>query len=317
MSSTTVFDKIRSPLSPIMSSLTKVKDLQVAGGFFMYQKVYIDIVFAANLIMDYVLLRLVGRTMRCKCRRIRCAAAAVMGAFFSCVLLFIPAVRYQGVLILFHCICAMGMVRIAYGIKKGALLLKTLLMLYLTAFLWGGFWEAFLKNKRMTVQLFLLTALSTYGILGTLLLVGDHIRICRRNIYPVTIFFAGKKSASYGFYDTGNLLTDPFSEQPVSIVQTEILEELLGKNLLERLKYMEEKPGELKSTEIVSLKPHYLSLKTIGQEEKRILAVTLEKLCIQTPGEEVCITDPVMALTFEPSALGREYKVLINSRLLH
>ena len=205
-----------------MSSLTKVKDLQVAGGFFMYQKVYIDIVFAANLIMDYVLLRLVGRMMRCKCRRTRCAAAAVMGAFFSCVLLFIPAVRYRGVLILFHCICAMGMIRISYGIKKGALLLKTLLMLYLTAFLWGGFWEAFLKNKRMTVQLFLLTVLSTYGILGTLLLVGDYIRICRRNIYPVTIFFAGKKSASYGFYDTGNLLTDPFSGQPVSIVQTEI-----------------------------------------------------------------------------------------------
>ena len=100
-------------------------------------------------------------------------------------------------------------------------------------------------------------------------------------------------------------------------MQTEILEELLGKNLLERLKYMEEKPGELKSTEIVSLRPHYLSLKTIGQEEKRILAVTLEKFCIQTPGEEVCIPDPVMALTFEPSALGREYKVLINSRLLH
>ena len=71
-----------------------------------------------------------------------------------------------------------------------------------------------------------------------------------------------------GFYDTGNLLTDPFSGQPVSIVQTEILEELLGKNLLERLKYMEEKPGELKSTEIVSLRPHYLSLKTIGQERE-------------------------------------------------
>ena len=114
----------------------------------MYQKVYIDIVFAANLIMDYVLLRLVGRTMRCKCRRTRCAAAAVMGAFFSCVLLFIPAVRYRDVLILFHCICAMGMIRISYGIKKGALLLKTLLMLYLTAFLWGGFLGSFSEEQK-------------------------------------------------------------------------------------------------------------------------------------------------------------------------
>ena len=34
----------------------------------MYQEVYIDVVFAANLLMDYLLLRLVGRflTMQCK-----------------------------------------------------------------------------------------------------------------------------------------------------------------------------------------------------------------------------------------------------------
>lgn len=92
---------------------------------------------------------------------------------------------------------------------------------------------------------------------------------------------------------------------------------MLGEDLLNRLKKLEEDPEELQSTEVIRLKPHYLSFKTIGQEEKRMLTVTLEKLCIQTPGEIVCVNNPVMALAFEPSALGREYKVLINSRLLH
>ena len=48
-----------------------------------------------------------------------------------------------------------------------------------------------------------------------------------------------------------------------------------------------------------------------------MLTVTLDELCIRTPGEEVRIIKPVIALAFEPSALGKEYKVLLNSRLLH
>ena len=56
----------------------------------MYQKVYIDIVFVTNLLMDYFLLRLVGMLLRCRTGRRRCMAAAVTGALFSCFVLYIP-----------------------------------------------------------------------------------------------------------------------------------------------------------------------------------------------------------------------------------
>ena len=42
----------------------------------------------------------------------------------------------------------------------------------------------------------------------------------------------------------------------------------------------------------------------------------MEKLCIQTPEEMVEIDRPVLALLTEPSALGKEYEVLLNFRLL-
>ena len=47
-----------------------------------------------------------------------------------------------------------------------------------------------------------------------------------------------------------------------------------------------------------------------------MLAVTFERLCIQTPAEVVCIDNPVFAFSFETSAFGKEYEVLLNSRLL-
>ena len=47
----------------------------------MYQEIYIDVVFAANLLMDYLLLRLVGWFLRCRAGRRRCFAAAALYSF--------------------------------------------------------------------------------------------------------------------------------------------------------------------------------------------------------------------------------------------
>ena len=54
----------------------------------------------------------------------------------------------------------------------------------------------------------------------------------------------------------------------------------------------------------------------IDREKGMLLAITLEKLCVQTAAEVVQIESPVFAFPFEPSAFGKEYEVLLNSRLL-
>ena len=105
----------------------------------MYQEIYIDVVFAANLLMDYLLLRLVGKFLRCRVSRRRCFAAAVFGALGSCLILCIPSENTPVLTVALHGFCALMMLRIGLKIQKGALLLKAFLMLYLTALLCGGF----------------------------------------------------------------------------------------------------------------------------------------------------------------------------------
>lgn len=283
----------------------------------MYYEIYIDIVFVTNLLMDYILLRLVGMFFQCRGSRKRCFCAAAIGALFSCLILYIQTDSSLLVTILLHGACAMGMLRIGCGLKKGSLLVKAMITLYLTAFLCGGFWEVLSADRSMTLKTFLLFAVCTYLGLSALVYLSDSVRARIKNIYPITLSYQGKVQSAYGFYDTGNLLVDPISGGPVSIVKPEILEAMLSGELVEKLKHLQENPGELKSTELVRLKPHYLSCRTVGQAEGMLLAVTLEDLCIHTPGEVVHISRPVFALSFEPSALGNEYKVLLNSRLLH
>ncbi len=283
----------------------------------MYYEVYIDIVFVTNLLMDYILLRFVGMMFRCRGSRKRCLLAAAIGALFSCLILYIPTDSSLIVPILLHGACAMGMVRIGCGLKKGGLLIKAMIMLYLTAFLCGGFWEVMSADSSITLKTFLLFALCTYLGLSTLNYLSDSVRTRMKNIYPITLSYQGKVQSAYGFYDTGNLLIDSIGGGPVSIMKPELLETMLSGELVDKLKHLQENPGELKSTELAGLKPHYLPYQTVGQREGLLLAITLEDLCIHTPREAVHISGPVFALSFEPSALGKEYKVLLNSRLLH
>ena len=279
----------------------------------MYYEVYIDVVFATNLLMDYILLRLVGTIFRCRKNRKRTLLAAVLGALFSCLLLYFPADVHLPAVILLHGGCAFGMVMLGCGLKKGGLLIKAMVTLYLAAFLCGGFLEAVTAGSEITVKLFFVFAACVYLGLMALGYLTDSLRVRMRNMYPVTLSYQGKKQPFCGFYDSGNLLMDGTS--PVSIISQEVLGKILPRDTAEKLKNLREKPGEFENTEIAGLHPHFLTYKTIGGNGVT-LAVTLEKLCIQTPEEMVEIDRPVLALLSEPSALGKEYEVLLNFRLL-
>ena len=86
------------------------------------QEIYIDVVFAANLLMDYLLLELVARFLRCRTSHRRCLAAAILGAFGSCLILCIPSENTPVLTVVLHGFCALLMLRIGLKIQKEGLL---------------------------------------------------------------------------------------------------------------------------------------------------------------------------------------------------
>lgn len=282
----------------------------------MHYEIYIDVVFFTNLLIDYILIRFTGILFRCGRSRKRALLGAAAGAVFSCWIIYLQSFLKSGIflpaLVLLHGGCAAGMLVIGCNLKRGSLLLKAVLTLYFAAFLCGGFWEVIVSDK-LTVKMFLILAAATWSGITALSYLMDSMRIRTKNIYPITIYYKGCGYAFQGFYDSGNLLMDGTS--PVSIISQEVLEKILPRDTAEKLKHLRESPGEFENTEIAGLHPHFLTYKTIGGDGVT-LAVTMEKLCIQTPEEMVEIDRPVLALLTEPSALGKEYEVLLNFRLL-
>lgn len=281
----------------------------------MYYDVYIDIVFLTNLFMDYILLRIVGKLFLRKRSRRRILLAAAVGALFSCLILYVPSDGLFPAKVLLHGGCAWIMLVLGLGLKPGGMLAKALVTFYLMAFLMGGLMEA-APVKNAAPLRFLVVAAGAYMGLSALIYVSDSFRARWKNIYPVTLSYQGNVQQFFGFWDTGNLLVDPINGDGVFVVKPEVLEAMLPEEKRDRLMHLQEDPGELEGTKLTDLQPHFLPYKTVGKEGV-MLAMVLDDLCIHTPGEVIHAANPVLALAVEPSALGKEYQVLLNSRILH
>ena len=169
--------------------------------------------------------------------------------------------------------------------------------------------------KKATPIRFLIVAAGAYMGLSALIYLSDSFRARWKNIYPVTLSYRGNVQPFSGFW-IQEFSCRPHQPEGGFIIKPEVLEALLPQENADRLKHLKENPGELEGTEPDDLHPHFLPYKTIG-EEGVLLAVVLDDLCIHTPREVIHVANPVLALAVEPSALGKEYQVLLNSRILH
>lgn len=288
----------------------------------MYEEVYIDLVFGTNLLMDYFLIRLIGFLFKHRTSRIRSLMAALLGAGLSCLIFVIPVNFVSGMVnwsikFMLHNVCAIWMIQIGCGLKGYRVLGKMMITLYLTAFLWGGFWAVLLEDRSITLKTFFLCAVGTYLGLSIMIRISDSMRTKRKNIYPITLMYQGKIHKAYGYYDTGNLLTEPYTGKPVSIIDVRFLEEIISEDVVETLRHFIDKQGELENTKFSGLHPCLIPYRTVGQTTGIMPGITLDELCIHTPGEVIHISEPVFGFTQEPSALEKECKVLLNSRFIN
>ena len=109
---------------PIINTLTKAENrwqTKQQWRRLMYQRIYIDIVFMTNFLMDYMLLRLVGKFLHLDGKRRRCVISAAFGSFVSCLLVCVPFKIIFPAAVLIHGGCAF-MASFAFRLKKAAFL---------------------------------------------------------------------------------------------------------------------------------------------------------------------------------------------------
>lgn len=260
----------------------------------MYYEFYIDQFFAEHLLTGYLLLsgtaRLLGEHISWK----RLAAGSIANAALVTVLLL------AGVPSWYFCGMVLSGALVFYR-RRGKeetdrrdrlrKLLRSLAMLLFATFCFGGVMEAALGLWRLP---------AVFGaVLASVALTwaaGWQRRGEQAIQKTVTseLWWDGASVCLTAIIDTGNRLKEPLTGQPVSIVDMQAVQELLGEDWESRKGFY--------------LVPYH----SLGTEKGWMRAVTADRLCVKLPGGTVQTGRPVIALYEGSVAAAGAYRMILH-----
>lgn len=259
----------------------------------MYYELYVDVLFLVNFMMDYLLLLLVKKMLRCTATHGTVFWGATLGSFLTCAIVVLPIPYAFLKFVLFHMIVNTFMIRAGLKIKNMREFAKAYLMLYVGGFLLGGVLEALHQYVRAG-SLFFVIAVGGYHIVSKL---WDFIASVHRiNQYhcKVDLYLGEKQCQVTGIIDTGNGLRDPISGKPVSILDKTVARQFLGNVKMSQVRYI----------------PYH----SIGKKEGVLLALTIDQMCIHKE-QAYWIQKPLVGVSEEMISAEGEYQMILNPNI--
>lgn len=260
----------------------------------MYYKLYVDIFFMVNFMMDTILLLIVKKMILCSVSYGRILLGAATGAMLTCVVATgLPGRTYLQ-WILFYGVINTLMLKTGLRIRWGRELLKGWIFLYIASFLLGGIFLVFRPYLRVGSLFFLLAVLSYYLVQGIWKIL---LLLTRRNHdYCEVELYLGKQSfRSKALIDTGNTLRDMVSGQPVNVIERQVVEQLTAEGRPLRFRYI----------------PYH----SIGKKEGIMPLIRLDRMKIIEGTHFKWIEYPLAAIS-EERLSEENYQVILNPDIL-
>ena len=144
-------------------------------------------------------------------------------------------------------------------------------------------------------QHFYLAMVLTAGIAVSASIIWRSRKERSRHLYQVRLCYHEHELLLEAYYDTGNLLIDPYVGKPVSIIVKELLMPI----------FREDEP-------VVRLLP----FSSMGEKNGLVEALTVEELYIKEGKKERQILQAVIALGSPSLFQKKEYQMILNCHLL-
>lgn len=255
----------------------------------MYYELYIDVLFLVNFMMDYLLLLVVRRILKCRAGHRDICAGSLIGSLSACAVMALPSSLSFLKLILFHVVVNALMIRIGLKIREGESFLRAAVGLYAGGFLLGGIFT-YLYQYMRTGSLFFAAAVLSYEAAQGIWSFITEIQRLNQCRCRVTLYFMGKEDTVEALIDTGNSLTDPVTGRPVCVIEKQAVETLIR-----------ERAGELR----------YISFHSVGTENGKLPVIQLDRMCVHRE-EECWIRHPVIGISRERISAGGRYQMILN-----
>lgn len=259
----------------------------------MYYELYVDVLFLVNFMMDYILLLIVKKMLKCSATHGNICLGALLGSLLTCVVVILPIPYAFLKFVLFHMFVNTCMIRVGLKIKTIPSFVKALIMLYIGGFLLGGIMEYFSQYVRMGSLFLVIAIVSYYMVLGIWRFI-SYIQRWNQSRCKVDLYLNDKVYQVKALIDTGNSLRDPISGQPVSVLERKIAKKLL-----------EEKDEK---------NFRYVPYRTIGKSEGVLPIFRVDRMCVHRDTD--CWVDmPLLGISEEKFSAEGEYEMILNPNL--
>ena len=294
--------------------------------------IYIDVVFFENLIMNTIILIATGIILKQKMKWLRILLAGTLGAIYS-IMTYISELQIYSNIIL-KIILSIIITYIAYNPQTVKQLWKTILIFYLTSFVFGGAafsliyivkpQEILMKNGLFLgtypLKTVILAAIIAFIILITAFTIVKS-KLNKKDMFcEIKVKLNNKLIETKAMIDTGNLLKEPITNTPVIILEHTLLYDCMPKEILNNLDKIlggdfEEIPQEIRQEYISRLK--LIPFSSLGKQNGMLVGIKADKLKIIQEEQENNYKNIIIGIYNKSLTKKGEYRALIGLEILN
>lgn len=192
----------------------------------MYYELYIDVFFLENFMMDSLLLFLLNRLLKCGRSAGKLTGGGALGSLLTCMIMILPL---PGIWRVILCHMAVGPVMLSAGLRIRTVpqFIRAYALLYICSIFFGGILELFRPYMR-AAGVFYGAAVLAYFVFLKFWKLLAYLHGCREKILSVSLYTEHGQVELRAILDTGNMLRDFVTGDPVSVVGPGVVQKIPG-----------------------------------------------------------------------------------------
>ena len=288
--------------------------------------VYIDVLFAINGIINYLLLLATSKISKQQTSLLKLIIGSLIGAIYA-VCMFFPQIRALYTIIS-KIIVSFLLIAVTFNIKRFASFFKTVLIFYITSFIFGGIAMGlfyFLNFGKGTIisngvfyfslpwRILIFSSMISYALIRFFYKTAksEKFRVYKK----IEVFLSGKKISLNALIDTGNMLSDPVSDTPVIIAEYEIISPLLSdefKTLYESNKSSPENIILNNLDKNIASKLRIIPFSSLGTEKGFLLGIKPDAIKIN----KIFLDNIIIGIYGSRLSKNKDYDALLNPEII-
>lgn len=293
--------------------------------------IYVDVVLIENLIMNYIILLATGLILKTKLKHLRLIIASLLGAIYSIVAYINFLEIYSNFFL--KILLSVIIVYIAFNPQTMKKMWKSLLIFYLTSFVFGGAafaliyiirpQDILMKNGLFlgtySLKTVILAAIVAFIVIITAFTI-VKTKVTKKDMFcNIEIKLNGKILKTKALIDSGNMLKEPITNTPVVVIERSLLYEYLPKEILNHLDDiiggdLEKIPEEIRNQYISRLK--LIPFSSLGKQNGMLIGIKPEYLKIIKEEQEIKKENVILGIYNKSLTKKGEYRALMGMEFI-